>query len=54
MHFPPEAKPVQFHSNLLKLARVLEGILHFVEHGYKLCITHGNGPQVGDEFCEWT
>jgi len=27
----------------------LEGILHFVELDYQICITHGNGPQVGDE-----
>lgn len=24
-------------------------IMHFVNAGYNICITHGNGPQVGDE-----
>ena len=27
----------------------LDGIGHFIEHGYNLCINHGNGPQVGNE-----
>jgi len=27
----------------------LKGIMHFVNRNYKICITHGNGPQVGDE-----
>ncbi|NQV37861.1 MAG: carbamate kinase [Candidatus Marinimicrobia bacterium] len=27
----------------------LEAIMHFVDFDYNICITHGNGPQVGDE-----
>ena len=27
----------------------LNAILHFVDLGYNICLTHGNGPQVGDE-----
>ncbi|NOZ04055.1 MAG: carbamate kinase [FCB group bacterium] len=27
----------------------LEAIMHFVESGYNICLTHGNAPQVGDE-----
>tara|TARA_B100000315_G_scaffold260931_1_gene327665 strand:- start:26367 stop:27320 length:954 start_codon:yes stop_codon:yes gene_type:complete len=27
----------------------LNAIMHFVKKEYNLCITHGNGPQVGDE-----
>lgn len=27
----------------------LKGVMHFVRKGYNICITHGNGPQVGDE-----
>ncbi|MEE3188530.1 MAG: hypothetical protein VX244_01300 [Candidatus Neomarinimicrobiota bacterium] len=27
----------------------LDGIGHFIERGYNLCINHGNGPQVGNE-----
>ena len=27
----------------------LKAVLHFVKSGYNICITHGNGPQVGAE-----
>lgn len=27
----------------------LNSIMHFVDLGYNICLTHGNGPQVGDE-----
>ena len=27
----------------------VEGVSHFIERGYNLCINHGNGPQVGNE-----
>ena len=27
----------------------LDGIGHFIDRGYNLCINHGNGPQVGNE-----
>ncbi len=27
----------------------LDAIMHFVDLGYNICLTHGNGPQVGDE-----
>ncbi len=27
----------------------LKAVMHFVRKKYKICITHGNGPQVGDE-----
>ena len=27
----------------------LDGIMHFVNLDYNICITHGNGPQVGNE-----
>ena len=27
----------------------LKGVMHFVRAGYNICITHGNGPQVGAE-----
>ncbi|RTZ73073.1 MAG: carbamate kinase, partial [Candidatus Neomarinimicrobiota bacterium] len=27
----------------------LTEIMEFVRQGYNLCMTHGNGPQVGDE-----
>lgn len=27
----------------------LKGVMHFVRAGYNICLTHGNGPQVGAE-----
>jgi carbamate kinase len=27
----------------------LKGVMHFVRAGYNICLTHGNGPQVGSE-----
>ena len=27
----------------------LKSVMHFVRLNYNICITHGNGPQVGDE-----
>ena len=29
--------------------QTLDGIAHFIDLGYNLCINHGNGPQVGNE-----
>ena len=29
--------------------QALNGISHFIDHGYNICINHGNGPQVGNE-----
>ena len=29
--------------------KTLDGISHFIDCGYNLCINHGNGPQVGNE-----
>ena len=32
-----------------KTRQTLDGIAHFIDLGYNLCINHGNGPQVGNE-----
>ena len=29
--------------------QAFDGIAHFIDKGYNLCINHGNGPQVGNE-----
>ena len=29
--------------------QAIQGIAHFIDRGYNLCINHGNGPQVGNE-----
>ena len=35
----------QFHHT----RESLKSVLHFVKSDYNICITHGNGPQVGAE-----
>ena len=35
----------QFHHT----RQALNGISYFIDHGYNICINHGNGPQVGNE-----
>ena len=45
----PRGKAGTITQQFAKTRESLAQIMHFVEHGYKLCITHGNGPQVGDE-----
>ncbi|MED5219141.1 MAG: carbamate kinase, partial [Candidatus Neomarinimicrobiota bacterium] len=37
------------HQQFENTRKTLEGISHFIDHGYNLCINHGNGPQVGNE-----
>ena len=36
------------HEQFANTRRSLEGIVELIEEGYRLAITHGNGPQVGN------
>ncbi len=45
----PRGEAGTITQQFAKTRESLSQIMHFVEHDYKLCITHGNGPQVGDE-----
>jgi carbamate kinase len=45
----PRGEVGTIYQQFAKTRESLEGILHFVKHDYKICLTHGNGPQVGDE-----
>ncbi|UCD19985.1 MAG: carbamate kinase [candidate division WOR-3 bacterium] len=36
------------HEQFANTRQSLEGIVELIEEGYKLAITHGNGPQVGN------
>ncbi len=45
----PRGEAGTITQQFAKTRESLAQIMHFVDHGYKLCITHGNGPQVGDE-----
>ena len=37
------------HEQFANTRESLTEIIEFVRQGYNLCLTHGNGPQVGDE-----
>jgi len=45
----PKGETGTIAQQFAKTRESLQGIFHFVALGYNLCITHGNGPQVGDE-----
>jgi len=45
----PRGEAGTIPQQFAKTRESLEGILHFVKLGYQVCMTHGNGPQVGDE-----
>ena len=45
----PHGEAGTITQQFAKTRESLSQIMHFVEHDYKLCVTHGNGPQVGDE-----
>jgi len=45
----PRGEAGTITQQFAKTRESLAPIMHFVENEYKLCITHGNGPQVGDE-----
>ncbi len=45
----PRGEAGTITQQFAKTRESLEGILHFIELDYQICITHGNGPQVGDE-----
>ena len=36
------------HEQFANTRESLTEIIEFVRQGYNLCLTHGNGPQVGD------
>ena len=39
----------EISSQFTHTRQALEGISHFINRNYNLCINHGNGPQVGNE-----
>jgi len=45
----PKNETGGIHQQFENTRKTLEGISHFIDHGYNLCINHGNGPQVGNE-----
>ena len=45
----PKGETGTIQQQFAHTRETLEGIAHFIVHGYNLCINHGNGPQVGNE-----
>ena len=45
----PKGETSGIHQQFANTRKTLEGISHFIDRGYNLCINHGNGPQVGNE-----
>ena len=41
----PKNETGGIHQQFENTRKTLEGISHFIDHGYNLCINHGNGPQ---------
>lgn len=45
----PKGIDIDIHRQFERTRQSLAAIMHFVERGYNICLTHGNGPQVGAE-----
>ena len=45
----PKGETGTIQQQFSHIRETVEGISHFIERGYNLCINHGNGPQVGNE-----
>lgn len=45
---PPDSKG-DIHTQFANTRKSLVSVLHFLKKDYKIVITHGNGPQAGDE-----
>ncbi len=45
----PKGSAGDIHVQFAHTRKSLDAIMHFVDFDYNICITHGNGPQVGDE-----
>lgn len=44
----PKGEAGTIYQQFAHTRESMDGIMHFVNLGYKICLTHGNGPQVGD------
>lgn len=45
----PKGESGDIQQQFSRTRESLDTVLHFVQRNYNLCLTHGNGPQVGDE-----
>ena len=45
----PKSEAGTITQQFVHTKKSLKGVMHFVRAGYNICLTHGNGPQVGAE-----
>jgi len=45
-----KGEPFTIEHQYMNASKVIKPVVALAEEGYKICITHGNGPQVGVEF----
>lgn len=45
----PKEEKGDIHQQFSHTRKSLSEVMEFVRQGYNICLTHGNGPQVGDE-----
>ena len=45
----PKGKTVSIEDQFNNTRKTMDGLSNFIDLNYNICITHGNGPQVGNE-----
>ena len=45
----PKGKTISIEDQFSRARKTMDGLSNFIDLNYKICITHGNGPQVGNE-----
>lgn len=45
----PKGKSISIENQFSRTRKTMDGLSNFIDLNYNICITHGNGPQVGNE-----
>ena len=45
----PIGKTISIENQFSRARKTMDGLSNFIDLNYNICITHGNGPQVGNE-----
>lgn len=45
----PKGKSISIEDQFSRTRKTMDGLSNFIDLNYNICITHGNGPQVGNE-----
>ena len=45
----PKGKTISIDDQFSRTRKTMDGLSNFIDLNYNICITHGNGPQVGNE-----